>query len=82
MKDEINKMVVEHVEMREWLIGFDEAVDYKRLFDPVLLEATTSLEQLYVFDRTLTILVACGEIDLEHAGISDEGLTLYRRSAV
>ena len=80
MNVEIKKMVIEHADMRSYLIGVDEIVDYKRLFDPVLLESTTSLEQLYVFDRTLTMLVACGEIDLEHAGISDEGLTLYRRT--
>ena len=80
MNEEIKEMVIEHADMRSYLIGIDEIVDYKRLFDPVLLESTTSLEQLYVLDRTLTMLVACGEIDLEHAGISDEGLTLYRRT--
>ena len=82
MKDEIRNMVAEYIDMRTYLIGMDEAVDYKRLIDPVLLDSTTSLEQLYVFDRTLAMLVACGEIDLDLVGTDDEGNNLYRRSAV
>ena len=82
MKVEIRNMVAEHIDMRTYLVGMDETVDYRRLFDPALLESTTSLEQLYVFDRTLAMLVACGEINLEHAGTSEEGLNLYRRSDV
>ena len=78
--DSIKTMVAEHVEMREWLIGFDETVDYTRLFDPVLLEATTSLEHRYILDRTLSLMVVCGEIDLEFAGINDAGFSLYRRN--
>jgi hypothetical protein len=56
-------------------------VDYTQLFDKHLLQATTSLEHRYVFERALAHLMAFEEIDLVFAGVNDEGQTLYKRIA-
>ena len=73
------KMVSEHVNHRLYLIECGEVADRRALFGEAVLATTSALEQRYVLDRTLAYLVAFGEIDLEIAGLNDDGETLYRR---
>jgi len=73
------KMVFEHVDRRLYLIECGEPVDSHALFDKTVLASTSELERRYVFDRTLAYLIAFGEIDLEFAGVNDDGQPLYRR---
>ena len=73
------KMVFEHVDDHLYFVEAGKKVDYTKLFDKHLLEATTPLEQRYVLKRALDHLIACGEIDVVFAGVNDEGQTLYKR---
>ena len=73
------KMVFEHVDSRLFLIKCGEPVDSHALFDKAVLASTSELEHRYVFDRTLAYLIAFGEIELEFAGVNDDGQPLYRR---
>ena len=74
------KMVSDHVNQRLYLIEPGEVADRHDLFGEAVLASTSVLEQRYVLDRNLAYLIAFGEIDLEIAGVNDEGETLYRRS--
>ena len=76
------KMISEHVDKHLYLIECGEVVDSRTLFGKTVLASTSTLEKRYVLDRTLDYLVAFGEIDLEFAGINDDGETLYRRCDV
>ena len=62
-----------------YFVDAGKKVDYTKLFDKHLLEATTPLEQRYVLKRALDHLIACSEIDVMFAGVNDEGQTLYKR---
>ena len=73
------KMVFEHVDDHLYFVEAGKKVDYTKLFDKHLLEATTPLEQRYVLKRALDHLIACGEIDVVFAGENNEGETLYKR---
>ena len=79
MNEEINEMVREHVDARIYFVSAGKKVDYTQLFDKQLLQATTSLEHRYVFERALAYLMAFEEIDLVFAGVNDKGQTLYKR---
>ena len=79
MTEEIQEMVIEHVDEQLYFVEAGEKVEYTKLFDKHLLEATTPLEQRYVLKRALDHLIACGEIDVVFAGVNDEGQTLYKR---
>jgi hypothetical protein len=76
------QLVSEHVKQRIYLIGCGEVVGRSTVFGEAVLAATSALEQLYVLDRTLAYLIAFGEIELEFAGVNDEGEPLYRRPDV
>ena len=73
------KMVFEHVDEHLYFVDVDKKVDYTELFDKHLLQATTSLEHRYVFERALAYLMALDEIDLRIVGVDEEGKTLYER---
>ena len=73
------KMVFEHADEHLYFVKAGKKVDYTQLFDKHLLQATTSLEHRYVFERALAYLMAFEEIDLVFAGVNDEGQTLYQR---
>jgi hypothetical protein len=73
------KMVFEHVDEHLYFVKAGKKVDYTQLFDKHLLQATTSLEHRYIFERALAYLMALEEIDLVFAGVNDEGRTLYQR---
>ena len=79
MNEVIQLMVAEQVEKRYYLIPVGKKVLYTELFDELVLESTTSLDQHYVLKGALDHLVACGEVDFEFAGEDDDGQTLYRR---
>jgi hypothetical protein len=79
MTEVIEKMVAEHVDQQYYLIPVGKQVVYTELFDKLLLQSTTSLDQQYVLKGTLDHLVACGEVCFEFAGEDAEGQTLYRR---
>ena len=80
MISEVTKeMVFEHVDDHLYFVEAGKKVDYTKLFDKHLLEATTPLEQRYVLKRALDHLIACGEIDVIFAGVNSEGQTLYKR---
>jgi len=73
-------MIVDHVDQQIYFVEPGKKVDYTQLFDKHLLEATTPLEHLCVFERALNMSIVCGEVDdLEIVGVNDEGRTLYRR---
>lgn len=76
---DIKQMVLDHVDMRIYFMECDETYECEFLFDKALWNATTPLEHQYVLERSLALLTACGEIELEFAGVNDEGKTLYRR---
>ena len=76
---ETKEMVLEHVDEQLYFVKAGKKVDYTKLFDKQLLQATTSLEHRYVFERALAYLMAFEEIDLVIAGVNDEGQTLYQR---
>ena len=73
------KMVFDHVDEQLYLVDAGKKVEYTKLFDRHLLEATTPLEQRYVLKRALDHLIACGEIDVVLAGVNDKSQTLYQR---
>ena len=79
MIEEIQQMVAEHVDEQFYLIPVGKKVVYTELFNKLLLQSTTSLDQEYVLKGTLDHLVACGGVDFEFAGEDVEGQTLYRR---
>ena len=73
------KLVADHVNQRIYLIECGEVADRRALFGEAVLASTSALEQLYVLDRNLDYLIAFGEMNLEIAGLNDDGETLYRR---
>jgi hypothetical protein len=73
------KMVFEHVDEHLYFVEAGKKVDYTQLFDKHLLQATTSLEHRYVFERALAYLMALEDIDLRIVGINEGGKTLYQR---
>lgn len=75
------KMVHDHVDDHLYHVEVDKQVTYMELFDKQLLDSTSTLEHYYVFERALADLMAFEEIDLEYAGVDDEGRTLYKRIA-
>lgn len=77
--EEMKEMVSDYIDERLYYVEAGKEVNFTQLFDKHLLEATTPLEQRYVLKRALDLLVACGEIDVEFAGVNDEGQTLYQR---
>ena len=79
ISESTKEMVSEHVDEHLYFLDAGKKMDYTKLFDKHLLEAMTRLEQRYVLKRALDLLVAFGEIDVEFAGVNDEGETLYKR---
>jgi hypothetical protein len=77
MNYEVARMVGDHVDYRLYYVNVGEKVTYRELFDKTLLDATTELEHQYVFEQAIAYLIAIGEIDLEHAGVNEEGEKLY-----
>ena len=76
---ESTKMVGEHVDNHIYFVEVGKKVNYTELFDKALLDAMTTLEHRYVLERALAYLIAFEEVDLELAGVNDEGQTLYQR---
>lgn len=79
MKEDITKMVAEYMDARIYFIDAGKKVAYTEVFDNALLKSTTQLEHRFVLQLALDYLVALGEVDLEFAGVNDEGQTLYER---
>ena len=74
-----SKRLLDHVNQRLYLIECGEVADRRALFGESVMASTSALEQRYVLDRTLAYLIAFGELDLEIAGVNDDGEPLYRR---
>jgi hypothetical protein len=81
MNRNMMKMVHGHVDDHLYHVEVGKKVTYMALFDKRLLDSTSTLEHYYVFERALADLMAFEEIDLEYAGVDDEGRTLYKRTA-
>ena len=73
------KLVADHINQRIYLIECGEVADRHALFGEAVLATTSALEQRYVLDRNLAYLIAFGEINLEIAGVNEDGEPVYRR---
>ena len=56
-----------------------DVTNCKDLFGSALWYSFTDLEKHYLITRMIDMLVREKELDLEFAGVDDDGLTLYRK---
>lgn len=78
MTMDINKMLLDHVDERNYLMKTGETYTFEWLLDESMLAATTELERMHL-ERMLNRLIAFGEVEVDVDGLDEEGKTLYRR---
>ena len=78
---EINmeELISEHATNRVARMEVGDVTNNKELFGSALWYSLTDLEKHYLFIRMVDMLVGEGELDLEFAGVDDEGQPLYRK---
>jgi len=80
MDNNIKKMLLDHVDERIYHMHSDETYTFDWLLGDSILASTTDLERLHL-ERMLNLSIVCGEtdMDLQVAGLDEEGRTLYHR---
>ena len=77
--ESIEDMISEHAINRVARMEIGDVTYCKELFGKALWHSLTVLEQHYLFMRMVDMLVNEGELELEFAGVDDDGKNLYRR---
>ena len=77
--ENMDEMISEHAINRVARMEIGDVTNHKELFGSAVWYSLTDLEKHYLFMRMVDMLVGEGELDLEIAGVNDEGETLYRK---
>ena len=77
--ENIEGMISEHATNGVARMKVGDVTSCVGLFGSALWYNLTDLERYCLFMDIVDMLVDEGELDLEFAGVNDEGLTLYRR---
>ena len=78
LNNDVKTMAQEHLDARVYHMQSGETYAFDWLLGESILASCTDLERLFL-ERLIYLLVTCSEVDIDIAGVNDEGEFLYRR---